>query len=921
MTRFINQIRLGVALLIFSIPLSMSGQTFNVSGKIVNEKKEALEYSSVVLVSKTDTTNLSFLLSDNNGSFEFVKVTAGSYELQILYNGYDFFEQSYDLSNDLNLGEIKLQPSGITLKEAMVVAKKIPMVFKGDTIVYNPNSFSTRANASVEDLLKKLPGVQVLKDGTVRAQGENVVKVLVNGKEFFGDDPTKATKNIDADAVDKVEILERKTDEARFKGVDDGTREKVINLVLKEEANKGYFGKAEVGGGTSETYRGKLTLNRFNEDNQYTIVANVNNLNQNGFDWREYYRMLGGSNGVSLGQKTYWSSQNEWLGQNQQGRQTNAVIGANANFKAGKKGNFNSSYFFMDRSNDLQSSSTSENFIPGYNIFNNSSSNLTSSNGQHKVYGRYRLDADTLNFVTLEGEASYSYGREAKNNYAVNETAEGNLLNQSLSQLEDINSNLNFKMKGSYIRKFRKNKHVITGEAGLLRNDAVDTSTWAILYSREPITNSLALPREFEDGKTGFGNQFFAGAQFDYHLKKKLFTKIRVEYKNGKDSFLQNRTHLFNDSLVASQSPLLSSTYESVKYQLGLSKNFDKKGWFWGLYVSALNLNQKRELELEGAQTSNFEKAYLFLLPSAYAGFRIPRKGKFHIWMNSREMLPNITQVNPVVNISNPVRTSQGNISLDPYVQHSGGASFRIQNPQKNIFWYGYFGAGFSPNVIGSQEIRDTNNISTTLPVNLKNSGWMNGNLNYSFPIKKLKLEIDLGLTYNNLSYFNVLNGVTYQNNRNTIGYSVELELQLGPVELDLGYEPDYSIQVSPLFEEPLNYWRHDLYTDLYLELTNRIDFNVETSIYYFNGNQLGGQQLVPVMNSGLEWGIDSAKNWVASITAYDVLKRAQNIDRNFFGNGYTETRQNTLTRFFMISLAHTIKKGKKKQSGQRRRW
>jgi len=905
---------------ILAISIFSKAQNYDVNGRVLNENNEVLEFASVVLVNQLDTSQILFSLSDKLGTYKFKDVPVGSHSLQILYNGYEFVSKDVNVEGPTDLGDINLLPSGITLKEAMVVAKKIPMVFKGDTIVYNPNSFKTKTNATVEDMLKKLPGVQVMKDGTVRAQGENVVKVLVNGKEFFGDDPTKATKNIDASAVDKVEILERKTDEARFKGVDDGAREKVINLVLKEDANKGYFGKLEVGAGTSETYRGKLVLNKFNEDNQYTFIGNLNNLNQNGFDWREYYRMLGGSNGVQLGQQTWWFSQNDWLGQNQEGRQTNAVLGANANFKIGKKGTLNTSYFLMDRSNDLQATSTSENFIPGRSIFNNSGTNTTSDNGQHKLYTQYRLDADTLNFVTLQGEISYNSGETSSDGFSINENSEASLLNHSLSQLRDVNSNLNYKAKGSFIRKFKKKRHVFTIESGFQRNDASDTSSWANRIEPTSLDNSTRLLPEYSDDKSGIGSQIYAGAQLDYHLVKEHFAALRFEHKIGKDSFVQGRRFLVPDSLIPNQSPVLSSDYTSSKVRLSYSKNFEKKGWYWQMAMAVLRLEQERHLDLEGATISDFKKPYTFLMPSGHVGYMVPKKGRMSIWVNSNEVLPNMNQINPVQNIANPTRISQGNLLLDPYVSHSIGANGRRQNSSNNTFLYGYVSAGINRNVVGSRETRDSNNVSTSIPVNLKNSSWKNFNLSYQFPVTKLKLEIDLGVSYNNFNYYNLLNDQLYDNKRNTFGYSIDFEFQFDPIEIDFGYEPDFSIQKSPLFDEPISYWRHDLYSDLYVEITDRIEFNIESSVYYFNSNQLGGQQVIPVVNAGLSWGLDSLQKWELSITAYDMLKRAQNIDRNFFGNGYTETRQNTLTRYFLFSLSHTIKKGKKKQE-RRRRW
>ncbi|MFT5479854.1 MAG: hypothetical protein ACI9NN_000814 [Bacteroidia bacterium] len=199
-------ILLSIILLIVSALGSISfAQTTLVNGNVVDDKNETLGFASVVLLNSTDSSQQGFTLSIEDGTYQFKNVKAGSYIIQVFLMGYDLEATTLTTSGEaeLTIPPFVLAESSITLKEALIKAKSIPMVFKGDTIVYNPNAFTTKSNATVEDLLKKLPGVQVDKNGVVTAQGEQVVKVLVNGKEFFGNDPTKATQNIDAKSIEK----------------------------------------------------------------------------------------------------------------------------------------------------------------------------------------------------------------------------------------------------------------------------------------------------------------------------------------------------------------------------------------------------------------------------------------------------------------------------------------------------------------------------------------------------------------------------------------------------------------------------------------------------------------------------------------------------------------------------------------------
>ncbi len=897
--------------------LISSAQQGQISGHILDESSQPLSYTSLVLLNKSDSSVAQFTLSEGDGKFQFKNLDSKSYVVQAFYNGYEMYQYALYLKSGENhqCQDFKLIPSSTTLSEALVVAKKIPMVFKGDTIVYNPSAFSTKTNATVEDLLKKLPGVQVAKDGTVTAQGEKVVKVMVNGKEFFGNDPTKATQNLDADAIEKVEVLDRKTDESDFTGVDDGTREKVINLVLKEDANKGYFGKLEAGGGTEETYKIKGVVNYFNKENQMTVIGNINNLNQNGFSWSEYYRMLNGSNGVNLGSNTYWNNQNEWLGANEQGRQTNAVLGANAHLKAGK-GEVDVSYFLMNRSNTLSSTSKSENYLPNRTIYSNSGMNSEASNGEHKMMAKYVLNPDTLNRFELQGEFDYKVGDGLSSSYSQNTSDEGSLLNNSLSQSSFNKFNLNYKGKLMYMRKFKNSKHYLVAESGIENNVGEDTSKWANSVVQHDIDYTEVLPYQYSDNINGTGAVLYNRLGFNYNIKGNYFVAVEGTSKISDDSYLQNRRYMLRDSLLADQSPDITTRYNVSKGKLRFTKNVEKEGWFLTGGLEAAHISLNRDLSLTGKD--NYQKDYLFLLPSMYVSYRKPKSGRIGIWLNANENLPGITQINPVADVSNPLSISSGNFSLEPNVSYNLGTHFNIRNQAKSRFIYGNINTGFAPNTTIGLETRDTNNFSVRTTVNGKTSDWLNATFHYQFPVKKLNTEIGLSLGANHYGYYNILNEKTYHNNRNSLNLGIDLEFDFDVVVFDIAYEPDYTIQNSEVLSSSIAFWKHDISSEVQYQITDRIEFSVEYNLYYFQSQAIGQQQLVSVLNSGIEWSLDTMQKWTLSLIGYDMLKQAQVIDREFFGTSYFETRQNTITRFFMFNVAYSIKKGKKKEERHR---
>src|SRR5437764_622228 len=242
--------------------------------------KQPVTSATITLMRKNDSSLVSFTMTDKSGRFALTGIQSGEYRLLITHINYHSAIVSVKIADDhtvLDLGNIIMNDRSKVLSEVIVTSETPPVTLVGDTIQYNAGSFKTQPNANVEDLLKKLPGVKVEKDGTVKAQGEKVQKVLVDGKEFFGNDPKIATKNLPADAIDKVQVYDRLSDQAQLTGFDDGNSEKTINLKLKKDKKRGMFGKINAGTGTDERYQAKLNVNSFKGARQLSVIGMGNN--------------------------------------------------------------------------------------------------------------------------------------------------------------------------------------------------------------------------------------------------------------------------------------------------------------------------------------------------------------------------------------------------------------------------------------------------------------------------------------------------------------------------------------------------------------------------------------------------------------------------------------------------------------------
>ena len=238
-----------------------------------------------------------FATTDEAGRFRVQATTENTYTLQITYIGYGTFERNLELTaqaTDIDYGKIILNPNSYNLAGVTVTDAFVPIIIKNDTIEYNAAAFKTKPNAVVEDLLRKLPGVEVDQDGTIRAQGEEVQNILVDGKAFFDDDPKIASRNLPADIVDKVQLFDKASDFAEFTGIDDGNDEKTINLAIKEGKNKGLFGTVVGAYGADQRGKAAFNVNRFNEKMQLSAIGNANNINEQAFSITDYLDFMGG---------------------------------------------------------------------------------------------------------------------------------------------------------------------------------------------------------------------------------------------------------------------------------------------------------------------------------------------------------------------------------------------------------------------------------------------------------------------------------------------------------------------------------------------------------------------------------------------------------------------------------------------------
>jgi len=461
-------------LLLFSIVFAQ-GQSGTITSTVKDTLGEPLPGTTVVLMNTSDSVMVSFNSADENGLLLLKKVPRGSYIYRLSLMGFDIVDKAVTVSDknqNVDLGVIIMRPKEYTLSQVTVSGERIPLVIKEDTIVYNADAFKPKEEDVVEDLLKKMPGIEVDRDGNIKAQGEDVEKVTVDGKEFFGSDPKLATKNLPAKAVDKVKVFDAKSEKAEFSGVDDGERTKTLDLELKKDAKKGYFGKLEAGYGTENTAKGKLSFNRFTKKLQLSVIGMGNNVNEQGFSITDYLEMMGGMAGMmgGGGSRINPDAAGINIGQNNQsGIFTTGAGGTNMNYDFGKKTDLNLSYFATHYSRDLERESERE----------------------------YVNDVGQFDSDELETLSSTSF-----------------------------NHRINFKLKHKATKK-----NELTGTGRITLNDAESSSGESILNVKPD--NSPASQTTTTQTSNGYGPQLRLGLTSRNRLKKRGRTFVgRVRYEN-----------------------------------------------------------------------------------------------------------------------------------------------------------------------------------------------------------------------------------------------------------------------------------------------------------------------------------------------------------------------------------------------------
>ena len=905
-------IKLSLCFLLFLLMGSTQsfGQQYGIKGTVQDSTGSPMISASVVLLNAADSTLASFAIANPQGNFEIEKNKKGDYVLQIIYLGYKQYYQDITLDSEKDLGVLILTPAINKTDEVVIKADRNPMSLNKDTIVYNADAFQTQPNEMVEDLLKKLPGIEVEDDGSIKAQGEDVEQVLVDGEKFFGDDPTIATRNLPAKAVDKVEVFDKKSDQAEFTGIDDGEREKTINLELKEDAKKGYFGQISAGYGTDNRYEGRASVNRFSKGLQISVIGNLNNINQQGFSVDEYMNFMGGIGGFMGGGNSFRFGGNgiSFNSGLSDGFVDTKSGGLNLNYKFGPKIKLSSSYFYNGIENVIERISTRENFLESGSYFENSDGTQASDNLNHNINAELEIEIDSTQDLKIRGNFRINDASLVSNNLSTTENDEKVLENQSIQDY--ISNGRNDRISGNltYRKKFgNKGKSILTLNGNL--NSTDDSSDGDLAYENSFFTDpNMPFVEEIVQNQLQTNEQtdYSIRTTFTQTLSKDLFLDINYRRQNYsteliKDVFdLVDNQELFNTDL----SDHFTRDYEFDR--IGTSLTFNKEKYSLTAEVALQNSRLYGDII---SDNTIIDKKYTHILPRLNYRYEFGRSKNISFRYNTSIREPSLTQLQPFPDNSDPLNIYQGNPDLRPEYRHN----FRINlfNYDQFTFrsFFAFINMTYTKNAIVNQKSVDEFFVQTTTPVNVSNAFSASGNFNYGSPLKLLKTRINLStrVGYNrNILFLN-----SRENISNRYNTSVEFRIEnrkKDKVDINVGTRIGYNITTySEATNNNQDYINQKYFGDFTYNIGERTSLSTSMDYDIYSAQAFGEADKVPIWKASFSYYVLKNKKLEFKAAAFDILNQNLGINRTSNLNFLEYETISSLGRHFMFSLTYAL--------------
>ncbi|KQB99412.1 outer membrane beta-barrel protein [Pedobacter sp. Hv1] len=886
-----------------------------------------LHNATISILNAKDSTLYKFTRAAANGTFSIPTMKKGNFILLLTYPNYvdyvaPFALDSANLSVDFKV--ISMNSKAQLLNEIIVKGKAAAIKIKGDTTEFNAASYTIQPNDKVEDLLKKLPGIQVDKDGKITAQGKTVPKVLVDGEEFFGDDPTLVTKNLRADMVDKVQLFEKKSDQAAFTGVDDGQNTQTINIKLKEDKKNGYFGKVDAGIGSDGFYQGQAMFNKFKAKQKFSLYGTTSNTNKTGLAWGDSDRFGGGGGdmqfidgGMMVSFGGGGDEMESWGGQyDGEGIPRANNGGAHYDTKWNKdKESINVNYKIGSLSVKANKNTINQNTLPERMLNTNEDKLTDNYMFRQKVDATYQIKLDTTSNLKIMIDGTLKNNETSSNFNSIATRGDNSLSNKSTRDLSNNGDEQTFNISAFYTKKLKKAGRNYSIKIAQMVNEKDNEGYLKAkneFFSPIGQLDSIKNTDQFKLNKLR-SNSFSSNITYAEPFSKKL--SLLLNYGFGLNNSNADKRS-YNTSAPGKYDlldPLFSNDFEATQItnQGGAVFNYksNKTTLNWGTKINAVSFDQS-----EAYSNTRYKRSFLNWIPQASYQYRMSQQKSLRLNYYGYTSQPSLTQLQPVRVNDDPLNITLGNTDLKPSYSSSFSISYNSYKVLTNQSIYISGSYGFVNNQIINNTITDDAGKTISQSINLRDKTPVNYNLFVDLGRKINVLDTYFGLNFSmngstNYSYIN-----SKLNETNTNNYSASINLSKSKekkYEIQFYGGPSYRTQNLSLRQNSNNDgWSFRGSGSFAIFFPGKIQLKSDAQ-YTYNGKtqSLNSSFSQVIWNSSLTKSFFKGENLKMSITGNDLLNQNRGFDRNASENMITQTSYSTIRRYFMYSITWDFNK------------
>lgn len=883
-----------IFILIF-INQSFFAQEKNIEGQIVDKNNLPLEYASVALLRVVDSVMISFTVSDDKGYFKIVDASEGTFLLQVYSTGFLPYSKIISYKNEsINLKTIKLAINVQQLEEVTITAI-VPVQIKKDTISFNANFFKIHHDDNIEDLLKKLPGIEFDSDGSIKAQGNDITKIYVDGKEFFSGDPLIVLKNLSAEYIDKIEVIDKKSDEAELTGVDDTQKSYVINFTLKKDKKRNGFGKFSGGIGLEGEYLGNLNYNIFNPKLQLSVIGKVNNINVTGSNIKDFLNFTGGlsEDQDEIEESTSIKNNKKALS----GYLTHAVGGINLGYELKKKEVISLDYFYNNLENIGTSTSKRVSYTRKNNFFSESVNNNQSTSANHNLNFNYENKNSKTSRLFIKGKF-FTDNRTSvldKDDSYFNELYEIETLSEKLYSTKNCRKRGDLRV--NYYKRIHKNKRNFSVGMFASSNSATNFKDQNTITTNQKTFN---INEVFTEKNESFKNHLF---NFNFKYTEPLgnnhYLKFQSTFifKNSTEIINQTKTKNFIDE------PSLNYTIKNDEqnYNTSFTYNYNNKNT--NLLIGSELQNLYRDFGLVDAE--KYKKNQVYLNPKISFRYK-PKNGK-NVSLNYKRVIrsPRNSQSAPVINDINPFNIRKGNPDLYTEKIDNLNIIATAYNHKTTLSYYSKINYQHIRDAIISNLVIDDDYVTTRSFQNYGNQDKVFAEFSLNKRIKKLGIRYNAKVegvykTYNSIINLEI-NDITSK--EYIVGSFIENNKK-NFLDLKIGF--DYSVNNTTFsVEESLNreFVKQHYYSKFDFDISKKFNINTQFDYYLYSDSIFHSKQKIPFWNIGMSYTFTKNNNGILKLLLIDILDRNVDIERISTINYFEETTNEMLGRYLILSL------------------